>query len=58
MRCLAHLCFSDLITKGIPRGQGKILFGVLLNYEDGMEGEDDAIVERWLKVGQEVYPST
>ncbi|CAD6335891.1 unnamed protein product [Miscanthus lutarioriparius] len=40
------------------RKQGKILFGVLLNYEDGMEGEDDAIVERWLKVGQEVYPST
>uniref|UniRef100_A0A804R8Y3 Molybdenum cofactor sulfurase n=1 Tax=Zea mays TaxID=4577 RepID=A0A804R8Y3_MAIZE len=35
-----------------------ILFGVLLNYEDDMEGEDDAIVERWLKVGQEVYPST
>lgn len=40
------------------RKQGKILFGILLNYEDGMEGEDGAIVERWLKVGQEVYPST
>ncbi|PWZ07878.1 Molybdenum cofactor sulfurase [Zea mays] len=40
------------------RKHGKILFGVLLNYEDDMEGEDDAIVERWLKVGQEVYPST
>lgn len=39
------------------RQKGKILFGVLLNYEDGME-EDDAYVERWLKVGQDVYPST
>lgn len=38
--------------------QGKILFGVLLNYEDGMEGEDDAVVERWIKVGQEVHPYT
>ncbi|KAL6603139.1 hypothetical protein ACP70R_043500 [Stipagrostis hirtigluma subsp. patula] len=39
------------------RQKGKILFGVLLNYEDGMEGEDDTVVERWLQVGQEVYPS-
>ncbi|XP_020394925.1 molybdenum cofactor sulfurase isoform X1 [Zea mays] len=37
------------------RKKGKILFGVLLNYEDGMEGEDDAVVERWIKVGQEVH---
>ncbi|KAJ1260323.1 hypothetical protein BS78_10G223400 [Paspalum vaginatum] len=38
------------------RQKGKILFGVLLNYEDNMEGED--AIERWLKVGQEVYPYT
>ncbi|TVU08500.1 hypothetical protein EJB05_41905 [Eragrostis curvula] len=40
------------------RQKGKILFGVLLNYEDGMDGEDDTVVERWLQVGQEVYPYT
>ncbi|KAF8658689.1 hypothetical protein HU200_059164 [Digitaria exilis] len=40
------------------RQKGKILFGVLLNYEDGMDEEDDTVVERWIEVGQEVYPST
>ncbi|CAN6173194.1 unnamed protein product [Urochloa humidicola] len=40
------------------RQKGKILFGVLLNYEDGMDEEDDTIVEKWIKVGQEVYTST
>ncbi|KAK3131055.1 hypothetical protein QOZ80_6BG0501430 [Eleusine coracana subsp. coracana] len=40
------------------RQKGKILFGLLLNYEDGMDGEDDTVVERWLQVGQEVYPYT
>jgi len=40
------------------RQKGKILFGILLNYEDSMYEEDDAVVERWIKVGQEVYPST
>ncbi|KAL6873775.1 hypothetical protein ACP4OV_013857 [Aristida adscensionis] len=40
------------------RQKGKILFGVLLNFEDGIDGEDDTVVERWLRVGQEVYPST
>nr|CAB3471132.1 unnamed protein product [Digitaria exilis] len=40
------------------RQKGKILFGVLLNYEDVMDEEDDTVVERWIKVGQEVYPST
>jgi molybdenum cofactor sulfurtransferase len=34
------------------------LFGILLNYEDSMDEEDDTVVERWIKVGQEVYPST
>lgn len=41
------------------RVQGKILFGVLLRYENAnkekAEGRSDE--ERWLKVGQEVYPS-
>ncbi|RLM54917.1 molybdenum cofactor sulfurase [Panicum miliaceum] len=40
------------------RQKGKILFGILLNYEDSMDEEDDTVVERWIKVGQEVYPST
>uniref|UniRef100_A0A0A9DHA7 Molybdenum cofactor sulfurase n=1 Tax=Arundo donax TaxID=35708 RepID=A0A0A9DHA7_ARUDO len=40
------------------RQKGKILFGVLLNYEDCMDGEDDTVVEKWLQVGQEVYTST
>ncbi|CAL5041460.1 unnamed protein product [Urochloa decumbens] len=39
------------------RQKGKILFGILLNYEDGMDEEYDAVVEKWIKVGQEVYPS-
>ncbi|XP_062229533.1 molybdenum cofactor sulfurase [Phragmites australis] len=40
------------------RQKGKILFGVLLNYEDGMEGDDDTVAERWLQTGQQVYTST
>lgn len=40
------------------RDQGKILFGILLNYEDIMEGENETIAGRWLQVGQQVYPST
>uniref|UniRef100_A0A0E0E571 Molybdenum cofactor sulfurase n=1 Tax=Oryza meridionalis TaxID=40149 RepID=A0A0E0E571_9ORYZ len=40
------------------RKKGKILFGILLNYEDIMEGENETIAERWLQVGQQVYPST
>lgn len=39
--------------------QGKILFGVLLRYEDCImeDGEEKSGKERWLQVGQEVYPS-
>ncbi|XP_047084225.1 molybdenum cofactor sulfurase-like [Lolium rigidum] len=40
------------------REKGKILFGVLLNYEDGLDGEGEILAERWLQVGQEVHPST
>ncbi|KAM3193732.1 hypothetical protein ACQJBY_070393 [Aegilops geniculata] len=40
------------------REKGKILFGVLLNYEDGLSGEEEAVAERWLQVGQEVHAST
>ncbi|BAS99067.1 molybdenum cofactor sulfurase [Oryza sativa Japonica Group] len=40
------------------RKKGKILFGILLNYEDIMEGENETIAGRWLQVGQQVYPST
>lgn len=40
------------------RKKGKILFGVLLNYEDGIDGENEIVAERWLQVGQQVYPST
>uniref|UniRef100_M8CED3 Molybdenum cofactor sulfurase n=1 Tax=Aegilops tauschii TaxID=37682 RepID=M8CED3_AEGTA len=39
------------------REKGKILFGVLLNYEDGSSGEE-TVAERWLQVGQEVHTST
>ncbi|XP_026666305.2 molybdenum cofactor sulfurase isoform X3 [Phoenix dactylifera] len=41
------------------RVQGKILFGVLLRYEDCImeDGEEKNGKERWLQVGQEVYPS-
>lgn len=38
--------------------QGKILFGVLLNYEDGLSREEETVTERWLQVGQEVHAST
>lgn len=38
--------------------QGKILFGILLRYEDSVkEGEDEIVEEKWLQVGQGVYPS-
>ncbi|KAM3214098.1 hypothetical protein ACQJBY_066492 [Aegilops geniculata] len=40
------------------REKGKILFGVLLNYEDGLSGEEETVAERWLQVGQEVHAST
>jgi len=40
------------------REKGKILFGVLLNYEDGLDGKEEINAERWLQVGQEVHPST
>uniref|UniRef100_A0A0E0LEI6 Molybdenum cofactor sulfurase n=1 Tax=Oryza punctata TaxID=4537 RepID=A0A0E0LEI6_ORYPU len=39
------------------RKKGKILFGILLNYEDIMEGENEIVAERWLQVGQQVHPS-
>jgi len=39
------------------REKGKILFGVLLNYEDDLDGGETA-AERWLQVGQEVHAST
>ena len=39
------------------REKGKILFGVLLNYEDRVDGHE-IVSERWLQVGQEVHPST
>nr|CAD1834558.1 unnamed protein product [Ananas comosus var. bracteatus] len=40
------------------RKQGKILFGILLRYEDSTkEGEDEIVDEKWLQVGQGVYPS-
>jgi hypothetical protein len=58
LACLSFFVFCDLKTTKFHMRQGKILFGVLLNYEDGMEGEDDAVVERWIKVGQEVHPYT
>ncbi|GJM97709.1 hypothetical protein PR202_ga14655 [Eleusine coracana subsp. coracana] len=54
---LTHLS-AELDVYGQRYGHGKILFGLLLNYEDGMDGEDDTVVERWLQVGQEVYPYT
>ncbi|XP_044962488.1 molybdenum cofactor sulfurase isoform X1 [Hordeum vulgare subsp. vulgare] len=40
------------------REKGKILFGILLNYEDGLDGEEETVAERWLQVGQEVHAST
>ncbi|XP_048546129.1 molybdenum cofactor sulfurase [Triticum urartu] len=40
------------------REKGKILFGVLLNYEDGLNGQEETVAERWLQVGQEVHAST
>ncbi|KAF7103953.1 hypothetical protein CFC21_104885 [Triticum aestivum] len=40
------------------REKGKILFGVLLNYEDGLSGGEETVAERWLQVGQEVHAST
>lgn len=40
------------------REKGKILFGVLLNYEDGLSREEETVTERWLQVGQEVHAST
>uniref|UniRef100_A0A0D9WT42 Molybdenum cofactor sulfurase n=1 Tax=Leersia perrieri TaxID=77586 RepID=A0A0D9WT42_9ORYZ len=40
------------------RKKGKILFGVLLNYEDSKEGENEIVAEKWLQVGQQLYPST
>lgn len=41
------------------RVQGKILFGILLRYEDSCmeDGEENNDEERWLQVGQKVYPS-
>ncbi|XP_065021542.1 molybdenum cofactor sulfurase-like isoform X1 [Musa acuminata AAA Group] len=41
------------------RVQGKILFGILLRHEikDAEDGEQNNFGERWLQVGQEVYPS-
>ncbi|CAL9107776.1 unnamed protein product [Musa textilis] len=41
------------------RVQGKILFGILLRHEikDAVDGEQKNFGERWLQVGQEVYPS-
>ncbi|KAL5199302.1 hypothetical protein ABZP36_020505 [Zizania latifolia] len=39
------------------RKKGKILFGILLNYED-MDGGNEIVAERWLQVGQQVYPFT
>ncbi|XP_006656363.1 molybdenum cofactor sulfurase [Oryza brachyantha] len=38
------------------RKKGKILFGILLNYEDNMDGENEISTERWVQVGQQVYP--
>lgn len=40
------------------REKGKILFGVLLNYEDSLSREEETVTERWLQVGQEVHAST
>lgn len=40
------------------REKGKIMFGVLFNYEDGLDGEEETVAERWLQVGQEVHSST
>ncbi|XP_072962206.1 molybdenum cofactor sulfurase isoform X2 [Typha angustifolia] len=41
------------------RQQGKILFGILLRYDNGNRNADNEIGEEiWLQVGQKVYPST
>lgn len=52
------LIFPQCILNVFTCEQGKILFGVLLNYEDGIDGENEIVAERWLQVGQQVYPST
>jgi hypothetical protein len=37
--------------------QGKILFGILLRYDEETGDEEELNRERWLHVGQEVYPT-
>ncbi|XP_078166867.1 molybdenum cofactor sulfurase (LOS5) (ABA3) isoform X1 [Carex rostrata] len=54
-----HKSKEPLLTlASYRRNKGKILFGILLRYEDEIGDEEELMNgRRWLHVGQEVYPT-